>query len=38
MSGNNFTLGDNVEHFTIADAARDNPNFRKVLWTEPHWD
>lgn len=36
MSGKNFTLGDNVEHFTIADVARDNPDFRKVLWTGEH--
>ncbi len=33
MTEKNFTLGDNVEHFTIADVARDNPDFRKVLWT-----
>lgn len=25
MSEKNFTLGDNVEHFTIEDVARDNP-------------
>ena len=36
MNGKNFTLGDNVEHFTIADVARDNPDFRKVLWTGEH--
>lgn len=36
MNGKNFTLGDNVEHFTIADVARDNPDFRKVLWTAEH--
>lgn len=36
MSEKNFTLGDNVEHFTIADVARDNPDFRKVLWTGEH--
>ena len=36
MSEKNFTLGDNVEHFTIEDVARDNPDFRKVLWTGEH--
>lgn len=36
MPEKNFTLGDNVEHFTIADVARDNPDFRKVLWTGEH--
>ncbi len=36
IAGKNFTLGDNVEHFTIADVARDNPDFRKVLWTGEH--
>ena len=36
MSGKNFTLGDNVEHFTIADVARDNPDFRNVPWTGEH--
>lgn len=36
MNGKNFTLGDNVEHFIIADVARDNPDFRKVLWTGEH--
>ena len=36
MSGKNFTLGDNVEHFTIADVATNNPDFRKVLWTGEH--
>lgn len=36
MTEKNFTLGDNVEHFTIADVARDNPDFRKVLWTGEH--
>lgn len=36
MNEQNFSLGDNVEHFTIADVAKDNPDFRKVLWTGKH--
>ncbi len=32
----NFTLGDNVEHFTIAELAEQNPDFRRVLWTGKH--
>ncbi|MEV4900647.1 cupin domain-containing protein [Citricoccus sp. NPDC055426] len=36
MTENHFTLEGNVEHFTIADIARENPDFRKVLWTGEH--
>lgn len=36
MTEKNFTLGHNIEHFTIADVARGNPDFRKVLWTGEH--
>lgn len=36
MSEKNFTIQGNVEHFTIADVARDNPDFRRVLWTGEH--
>lgn len=32
----NFSIGQNIEHFTIADTARDNPDFRRVLWTGQH--
>lgn len=31
-----FTLGDNVEHFTIGELAERNPDFRRVLWTGKH--
>ena len=31
-----FTLEGNIEHFTIADIARSNPDFRRVLWTGQH--
>lgn len=36
MTENHFTLEGNVEHFTTADIARENPDFRKVLWTGKH--
>lgn len=26
----------NVEHFTISEVARENPDFRRVLWTGEH--
>lgn len=32
----NFTIGDNVQHFTIAKIARENADYRKVLWTGPY--
>lgn len=31
-----FTLGSNVEHFTISEMAAQNPDFRRVLWTGKH--
>ena len=31
-----FTVEGNIEHFTIADIARNNPDFRRVLWTGKH--
>jgi len=31
-----FTIEGNIEHFTIADIARNNPDFRQVLWTGQH--
>ncbi|MTV27955.1 cupin domain-containing protein [Nitriliruptoraceae bacterium ZYF776] len=31
-----FTIGDNIEHFTIADIATESPDFRRVLWTGKH--
>lgn len=31
-----FALGENIEHFTIADIARESPDFRRVLWTGKH--
>jgi mannose-6-phosphate isomerase-like protein (cupin superfamily) len=32
----NFTLGSNVEHFTIGKLAQQSPDFRRVLWTGKH--
>ena len=31
-----YTVADNIEHFTIADVAEANPDFRRVLWTGKH--
>ncbi|ALU38908.1 cupin [Kocuria flava] len=31
-----FTIEGNIEHFTIADIAGSNPDFRRVLWTGQH--
>jgi len=31
-----FTVTGNVQHFTIADVAKKNPDFRRVLWTGQH--
>ena len=36
MSEQRFALEGNVEHFTIAAIATENPDFRKVLWTGKH--
>lgn len=36
MSEKHFALEGNVEHFTIADIAKENTEFRKVLWTGKH--
>ncbi|MGO3291043.1 cupin domain-containing protein [Brachybacterium sp.] len=36
MSEQHFALEGDVEHFTIADIATANPDFRKVLWTGKH--
>lgn len=37
MSNNDsYTVTGNVEHFTIANVAKDNPDFRRVLWTGEH--
>ena len=37
MSANeHFTIEGNIEHFTIADIAGNNPDFRRVLWTGKH--
>ncbi len=33
MTEKQFTIGDNVQHFTIEDIARENPDFRKTIWT-----
>lgn len=32
----NYTISDNIEHFTIAAAAADNSDYRRVLWTGEH--
>ena len=31
-----FAVEGNIEHFTIADIARNSPDFRRVLWTGKH--
>ena len=31
-----FTVEGNIDHFTIADIARNSPDFRRVLWTGKH--
>lgn len=31
-----FTLGGNVGHFAIAELAKQNPDFRRVVWTGKH--
>lgn len=31
-----YTVADNIEHFTIADLAEANPDFRQVVWTGEH--
>lgn len=36
MTEKHFTIKGNVEHFTIADIAKENPNFRKTIWTGEH--
>lgn len=36
MSHNQFNVGEKARHFIIADVAKENPNFRKVLWTGEH--
>lgn len=36
MSEKNFSIAGNVEHFTIADVAKDSPDFRRTLWTGKH--
>lgn len=30
------TLGQNIQHFTIADLAKESPDYRRVLWTGEH--
>lgn len=36
MTQKHFSIEGNIEHFTIADIAKDNPHFRKTLWTGEH--
>lgn len=36
MSDNQINIANNIEHFIIADIAKDNRSFRKVLWTGKH--
>lgn len=31
-----FIIGENIEHFTIGELAKQNPDFRRVLWTGKH--
>ena len=36
MTENSFSIDGNVQHFTIADVARESSDFRRVLWTGEH--
>lgn len=36
MSENQFNVGEKATHFIISEVAKENPNFRKVLWTGEH--
>lgn len=36
MTEKHFTIEGNVEHFTIADIAKENTDFRKTIWTGKH--
>lgn len=36
MAEKHFTIEGNVEHFTIADIAQENQDFRKTIWTGKH--
>lgn len=36
MTKKNFSIEGNIEHFTIEDIAKENPHFRKTLWTGEH--
>jgi len=36
MNDKHFTIKGNVEHFTIADIAKDTTDFRRVIWTGRH--
>ena len=36
MTEKHFTIEGNVEHFTIADIAQENQDFRKTIWTGKH--
>ncbi|MGO0577670.1 cupin domain-containing protein [Ornithinimicrobium panacihumi] len=33
MTQQQYSLEGNIEHFTIADLARDSVDYRRVLWT-----
>ncbi len=36
MSKNQYSVGEKATHFVINEAAKSNPNFRRVLWTGEH--
>lgn len=36
MTDKHTNIGRNIEHFIIADIAKENASFRKVLWTGKH--
>lgn len=36
MTETHFSIPGNIEHFTIADIAKDSQDFRKVIWTGRH--
>lgn len=36
MTEQHFSLDGNIQHFTIAELAAENPDFRKTVWTGKH--
>lgn len=36
MTEKHFSIEGNVQHFTIADIAKENTDFRQTIWTGQH--